>query len=903
MAELPSGTVTFLFTDIERSTQTVEAVGNEAYADFLDTHRQLLREAFKLHGGHEIGTEGDSFFVAFPRAHEALQAAIDGQHKLDDHPLRVRMGIHTGEALVRSGEYVGHDVHKAKRVCDAGHGGQVLVSRTTADLIHDGPELLDLGPHRLKDLGEPEQIFQVGPGEFPPLRSLEAFAHNLPQQRTTFIGRERELKELRELLSEQRLVTLTGVGGSGKTRLALQAGAEVLDRYPDGVFFVDLAPVTEPSLVMQAIASEIVSREPRDALAAAADSAETVLGFLARRKCLVILDNCEHLLDGCADAADLILARCPDVSVLATSREALAIEGEQTWQVPSLSVPDDSHDLSSSEAVSLFKARAKSVRSDFEITPSNAGAVAEICRRLDGMPLALEFAAARIAHLPPQEIASRLDDMFRLLTGGRRRVQRQQTLQAALDWSYDLLPSAEQVLLRRLAVFTGRFPLAAVEEICASDELAPSSVLDLLGSLVAKSLVVNEDHEGKAWYRLIEPVRLYGSEKLREAGEADSFRSRHRDRYLRWLKSFTWEQLYLSDAVGLALVDERGNLFAALEWSETEGRLDLVASMAARLAPPWLENWQRDVAGSVLAKLHVDDLATLELSVDERVACLNIAAPLGPDNSLALFDRAVDEAGGEPCSPLIAVLGPRAFRRSVLSQWMRDVSLADAARRDIEHARDIARSLGIGDTWEPRLLMWSGVVELTLGDVRAAVDLLAHGADMDSDFFAGWFQDLAAAAHVAGDHERALAAAERYLAGAHRWEQRSRVFGSWIMTPAVAIAGSGDIPRGKAMLRENFEETRRLGVAQLCEMITGAAAIAHLSGDAIRASNLLAWVRSRTIGAGVLPPSLMAFAIYRHYVAVVREALGAEQAALCREKGAAMSEDEAVACALEVLSA
>ena len=454
MAELPSGTVTFLFTDIERSTEHLAALGNDAYADALDTHRQILREAFNTHGGHEIATEGDSFFVAFARAHDAVDAAVTGQRTIGEHPLRARMGIHTGEALVRNGGYIGHDVHRAKRICDAAHGGQILVSQTTTDLVRSAQMLTDLGPHRLKDLGEPQRIFQVGEGKFPPLRSLESFRHSLPRQRSSFIGREREIAQISELLEKNQLVTIHGVGGCGKTRLAVQVGAEMLHEFPDGVFFADLAPISDDDGIVHAVADAVgIPLGGPVGTIRTAVSDDLVLRYMSERTSLLILDNCEHLLDGCAALADRLLAHCPRLSILATSREALQVEGEQAWRLPSLSLPDDATNMSESEAVSLFAARARAASGSFELTPAEAPAVAEICRRLDGIPLAIEFAAARVTHLSPKQIAQKLDDRFRLLTGGRRQIQRQLTLQAALDWSYDLLDEAERILLRRLAVF------------------------------------------------------------------------------------------------------------------------------------------------------------------------------------------------------------------------------------------------------------------------------------------------------------------------------------------------------------------------------------------------------------------------------------------------------------------
>jgi predicted ATPase/class 3 adenylate cyclase len=501
--QLPTGTVTFLFTDIERSTQTVASVGDERYAEMQDAHRAALRGAFAAHAGIEVQTEGDALFVAFQRASDALDGAVAGQRALEDQPLRVRMGIHTGDALVREHDYVGHEVHRAKRICDAGHGRQILLSETTAKLV-GRTELLDLGLHRLKDLGEPQRIYQVGRDRYPALRSLESFTHSLPLQRSAFIGRESEIAEIRALLEANRIVTLTGVGGCGKTRLALQVGAEELDRFSDGVFMVDLAPISDPDAVLQELASAVFAPVGGGGFLNTGSSSidDVVFTYLRTRHVLLILDNCEHLIDACAEIADSVLARCPRVTILATSREGLRVEGEQTWTVPSLSLPDEASDVGASEAVGLFTARAASVRPDFTLTPENTPPIVEICRRLDGIPLAIEFAAARVTHLSPRQIADRLDDRFRLLTGGQRRVQRQHTLHAALDWSFDLLDEHEQSLLRRLAVFSGHFSVEAVEAICSDDLVPTDMVTDILGSRVLKALVDTATLGDGVWPRI-----------------------------------------------------------------------------------------------------------------------------------------------------------------------------------------------------------------------------------------------------------------------------------------------------------------------------------------------------------------------------------------------------------------
>ena len=483
-------THSFLFTDIEGSTRRWQTDAEEMAAA-LASHDRILRVAVETHGGAVFKSMGDGICAVFPSAVEAVRAAVDAQSQL---ALPVRVAVHTGEARERDGDFFGVTLSHCARLLEAGYGGQVLLSASAVSVAGDewGPDiaLRDLGEHRLRDLSQPERVFQVvAPGlalEFPPLRSLEAVRNNLPVQRSSFVGRDGELTAVRDRVLAGQLVTLTGIGGCGKTRLALEAGARLVEHFPQGVFFVDLAVLSDPDLLGQSVATGL-------GLHLLDTSVEGLVGYLAQRRVLVVLDNCEHLLDACAELVDALLARCPDLHVLATSRETLGLDGEQTFRVPSLDIDTD--------ATSLFIDRARAVRPNLRTDPEAESAVLEICRRLDGIPLAIELAAARTAHLAPAEILERLSDRFRLLTGGRRRVQRQQTLAAAIDWSHSLLSDGEKTLLRRLAVFRGSFSLRAAEGICDPD------ALELLGSLVAKSLVNLEDPDELTRYRLLETVR------------------------------------------------------------------------------------------------------------------------------------------------------------------------------------------------------------------------------------------------------------------------------------------------------------------------------------------------------------------------------------------------------------
>ncbi len=597
MQVLPTGTITFLFTDIEGSTRLWQDHPEQMQAN-LARHDAGLRAAIQENGGYVFKTVGDAFCAAFPTALQGVKAAIQAQQALagqDWGPaaIKVRMGLHTGDAEERDSDYFGNTLNRVARLMSAGHGGQTLLSRATQELVRDklpaGVTLTDLGERSLKDLTRPEHVYQLNvpglPGAFEPLKTLDAYRHNLPTQVSSFIGREKEMAEIKQALEGHRLVTLTGPGGTGKTRLSLQVAADLLDRFPGGTWFVELASLGDPDLIPQAIlgAAEMQTLPGRTAL-------ESLSDFLREKSCLLVLDNCEHLVEACARLAGLLLRTAPNLSIFASSREALGVPGELSWRVSSLSVPDLEHlpplgQLSQYEAVRLFIDRALLVQPHFAVTNQNAPAVAQICARLDGIPLAIELAAARIRMLSAEQIAVRLDDRFRLLTGGSRTaLPHQQTLRALIDWSYDLLSERERTLLQRLAVFVSGWTLEAAEQVCAEAPIAAADVMDWMARLVDKSLVSVKEGREDNRYSMLETVRQYAWEKLSGTGDHEKIRARHLAYFLELAEE---ARPYLARTEQITWLDrldqEASNLRAALEWA-LDGRPPALPEAGLRLA-------------------------------------------------------------------------------------------------------------------------------------------------------------------------------------------------------------------------------------------------------------------------------------------------------------------------------
>jgi predicted ATPase/class 3 adenylate cyclase len=594
--DLPSGTVTFLFTDVERSTELLHELGDPGYAHALGEHRRFLREAFDRHGGAEVDTQGDAFFVAFSTAPGALAAARDATEALTGGPVQVRIGVHTGTPFVSEEGYVGLDVHRAARIAAAGHGGQVLVSASTAALVD--VDLCDLGEHRLKDLQAAERIYQLGEEEFPALKSL--YRTNLPVPSTSFLGREQELVDVVRLLTREdvRLLTLVGPGGTGKTRLALQAAAEAADDFPDGVWWVPLAPLRDPSLVLTAVAQTLeVHEKPGTPIG------ETLSVTLGGKKTLLLLDNAEHLLPSATREIAALRSALGPV-LLVTTRERLQLQGEQLYLVPT---------LRENESVEFFVARARALDPEF----AGNGAVGELCSRLDHLPLALELAAARTPLFTPEQLVERLSHRLDLLRAGHDADPRQQSLRATIEWSYDLLDSDEQRLFRYVSVFAGGSTFEAAEDVCGADP-------DTLQSLLDKSLVRRRDTEIGPRYWMLETIREYADERLQEEGKRLELQCRHSEWVAQMAKQ-ALERLMGPDELHEVerLNAEYGNISAALAFAAPRDP-DLTATIAASLRGWWtsqgrhaeLEQWVEPLLGREITAFSRAEVLSALISIE-----------------------------------------------------------------------------------------------------------------------------------------------------------------------------------------------------------------------------------------------------------------------------------------------
>jgi predicted ATPase/class 3 adenylate cyclase len=767
---IPSGTVTFLFTDIEGSTERWEH-HREAMKAALARHDHVLGSAITANGGYIFKKMGDAYCAAFRTAPEAVRAAIAAQQALvkEDfsavNSLSVRMALHTGYAEERDRDYFGPSVNRVSRLLSIGHGGQILVSAAASDLVQGElphASLRALGAHRLKDLAHPEQVFQVVAAgldtDFPPLRSLDSLPNNLPLQVTSFIGRDEDVEEVKKLLERRRLLTLTGSGGVGKTRLALQVGAEVLDQHPDGVWLVDLAGLQDSDLVVSEVASVLGVRVGADR--ALADS---IVYALKSKRSLIILDNCEHLITAAAHIAGAIIKGAPNVRVMTTSREGLGIAGETIYRVNSLAVPKSSGDVNAVNAsqfgsIALFVDRATAADTRFVLSDADAKVVADICRSLDGIPFAIELAAARVKLMSVTHLAERLKERFRILTGGdRTALPRQQTMRALVDWSYNLLNERERTILNRTAVFAGGWTLDAASEICSDAAIEQWEVLDLLSSLVDKSLVVVEVGGGTERYRLLETTWQYAREKLAAAGENETLNRKHAEYFLRiaeaadaayestpserWIAALEPELDNFRAVMGWALVNKHdvmlgAKLAAALRmvWitvgSRIEGlrwiNLALDACGDAEPGPTTVKLWlgatiNTEGFGETGWEAAERAVAQARLLDDKSLVAIALANYAFALDRRGRFDEA--QAAYVDVSPLLRETGATKQLARVLSWWsiihfIRGTS--DEARKGFSEALSLAKS--VADVQLTATVLGNiGELAFAEGDVDAAI--------------------------------------------------------------------------------------------------------------------------------------------------------------------------------------
>jgi predicted ATPase/class 3 adenylate cyclase len=987
LVTLPTGTVTFLFTDIAGSTRLWEQHPT-AMQPALARHDAILRDAIAAHGGTLVKGTGDGLHAAFVRATDGVHAALAAQRALTvedwgaiglprGQSLRVRMALHIGVAEERNGDYFGPAINRTARLLAIGHGGQILLSHAMCDVVRDhlppGAALRDLGTHQLKDLSREEQIWQLSvpdlPADFPPLASLSTRRHNLPIQLTSFVGRENELAEIGHLLESTRLLTLTGPGGTGKTRLSLQVAAELLaashepstgnaDRFPDGVWLVELAPLADPALVPQAVATVLDLREDagRPLLA-------TLTDFLRGKDLLLIIDNCEHVVDACAQLAETLLRACPQVRILASSREALGIAGEVAWRVPSLATPDPHRlpgieTLTQYEAVQLFVERAQSVLPGFTLTNANAPALAQVCARLDGIPLAIELAAARLRVLTVEQIAARLDDRFRLLTGGSRTaLPRHQTLQALIDWSYDLLSEAEQVLLRRLAVFAGGWTLEAAEAIASelrieNEELKEDrdsamfsilnsqfSILDGLAHLVDKSLVMVDEQGNIARYTMLETIQQYATERLARSGEADAVRQRHAQHYLALAEEAQRWSGRAEEGVWFDRLEiEHDNLRAALRWALGGGDAELGSRLVIMLAGldlgsfwgahgywsearRWLEAVleQRSAIAPTIRAQAIIQTGFYAWILGGSVELYRIAV----EKALAIYQEVGDKAGIafvlwtqgndpgdyahatqllEKALALYRELGDHHGIACVLH------TLGDVARNQGDAARSMAllkQSLSICREW--------GFVDEMAGVLNGLGDMAVNQGDLARAMALYWeavtlvegkpgniiwaLRNLGWMALVQGDDGRVLALLQQHV----EWFREKAALGGLIVLThllGAVINIKGDSAQATAILHEGLILQHQLEQQEMiAESLEAFAGVAIGQGQPMRAARLLGAAEMLRSVIGVPLPT-GARPAYERDVAAARAQLDEAAFAATWAAGRQLTLEQAVAEAL-----
>ncbi len=908
---LPAGTVTMVFTDIEGSTALLQSLGDR-YPEVLADHNRLIREAFARHGAFERGSAGDGLYFVFASAREAVQAAVDAQLALAAHPwpgdavVRDRMGIHTGEPRNATEGYIGLDVHRAARICSAGHGGQILISQTTRDLVAEDlrPPLgtVDLGAHSLRSLDGPAQrLYQVsGPGlarDFPPPRTGDAPRNNLKLEVTSFVGRDREIEQATRMLDQSSLLTLTGPGGVGKTRIGRRLARTLLERFDDGTWIIECGNLSDPSFLLPSVVSAIGLPDP-----AGRSLLSTIVDQLKGKRLLLVLDDCDPVLTAAAELAENLVQVCSTVRIVVTSREALGVPGEAILPIASLSTPGvdasiSARDLASIDACQLFVERAQAVQPSFGLTDQNARSVAQLCRRLDGIPLAIELAAARVRALPVEQIASRLDDRFRLLTGGSRTsVARHQTLRATIDWSYDLLTEPERAVLRRLSVFASGASLEAAESVCAGDPVDAMDILDLLGRLVEKSLVFTDPTSSEAHFRLLETVREYARSRLVEADEADSTLRRHRDLFLALVDKASPAFFHGPEPIDWLrrLDDEHEDVRAALEWClDQPGEARAGLRIAAGLWRYW------EIRGHLSeGRAWLDRMLD---AVGEETSALRADALTGAAN-LAFMQgdlRAAAELQSESLALQRQIGDPQGVAYAANNLANTSIQLGDNARARELYEEAISISKELGD------VRGAAFGSINLADVAAREGDLAATQSLEEEILASirrlgdrWTEAFALdafarIAHRAGQLERSRTLHIEALAILEELGDRRGVARVLTQLAELALA-DGDGPRARGLFRQSLAIRQELGdmpgLASAMESLAGAVATedpeaaARLDGAA---TSLRESIRA------IVPPRTAA--AHDQQLANLEARLGTERFEAARREGRQMTPNEALA--------